>query len=290
MESSKHHILVPLDFSEQSLIALDQSYNLARHTHAELALLYVIEEEPIAKIFSTKSKSDKNFEKQVKEKLETIASEINSKEGIKVSTYVSRGKIYEEIVNVAELINSVFIIMGTDGNTGIKKKFIGSNALRVIKDAPCPVISIKGKDHRKGCKNIVLPLDLSKETKEKVSNAIEVARYFDSQIRVVTIMSTSDEFLVKKHQRQLKQVKDFILEKGIKCTSESVKGSNVAEEVLKYSKKVDADLVLIMTQQETDWTDLFIGSQAQQIINGSDIPVMSIRPTMTNNLAVFVPY
>jgi nucleotide-binding universal stress UspA family protein len=45
-----------------------------------------------------------------------------------------------------------------------------------------------------------------------------------------------------------------------------------------------------MTQQELEWTDLFISSQAQQIINHSDIPVISIRPTEKNDTTVFIPY
>jgi nucleotide-binding universal stress UspA family protein len=290
METANHHILVPIDFSDQSLIALGQSYNLAKLSNAEITLLYVIEEDPLKKLFSSKSKSDKTFEKQVKEKLEALAAETTPKAGVKVSGFVSRGKIYEEIVKIAEMVNAQFIIMGTDGNTGIKKKFIGSNTLRVIKDAPCPVITIKGKNHRKGCRNIVLPLDLSKETKEKVSKAIEFAKYFNSDIRIVTIMNVSDDFLVKKLNRTLKQVKEYITEKGVNCTAESIKGSSIADEVIKYCEKVDADLLMIMTQQELEWTDLFISSQAQQIINHSDIPVISIRPTEKNDTTVFIPY
>jgi nucleotide-binding universal stress UspA family protein len=62
----------------------------------------------------------------------------------------------------------------------------------------------------------------------------------------------------------------------------------VVEEILQAGKRVVADLIMIMTQQEVGFTDLFISSAAQEIINNSDIPVLSIRPTPKKDTTVFV--
>ena len=53
---------------------------------------------------------------------------------------------------------------------------------------------------------------------------------------------------------------------------------SLSKAVLNYSEKVNADLVMIMTQQESDFHFTFLGSTARSIINESDIPVMSVRP------------
>src|ERR1700741_3909119 len=141
--SKPNQILVPTDFSEQSLIAIGQTFNLARFNNAEISLLYVIEEDPLTKIFSFKGgKEDKKVEEQVKKKLAEVAVDTTKKSNIKVNYYVTRGKIYEEIKKVAEMINAVFIVMGTDGSSGLRSRFIGSNTLKVITNAPCPVITI----------------------------------------------------------------------------------------------------------------------------------------------------
>jgi nucleotide-binding universal stress UspA family protein len=167
--------------------------------------------------------------------------------------------------------------MGTNGSKGLKK-FIGSNALRVIRESPCPVITIKGKKHRIGCKNIVLPLDLTKETREKIGKSIEIARLFMSTIHLVSVLTTDDEFIVNKLRRQMNQVHDHIRDNNIPCTMEFIHGDDVTDSVLDYSKKIKADLLMILTQEE-NWSDMmFISSSAQQIINSSDIPVLSIRP------------
>jgi nucleotide-binding universal stress UspA family protein len=178
--------------------------------------------------------------------------------------------------------------MGTQGAIGLKKRFLGSNASRVVKEAECPVITIKGKEHRFGIKHILLPLDLTKETKEKVSRAINLAHMFGSIIHVISIIESDDEFIMNKLTRQMNQVENFITAAGLNCTSEFIKDSNVVDEILKTAKKVEADLIMIMTQQEVGFTDLFISSAAQEIINNSEIPVLSIRPIAKKDTTVFV--
>lgn len=222
-------------------------------------------------------KEDKSMEKKIQKELDKLASETSQKAGIKVNTLVLRGKIYEEIQKAVKKLKATLVIMGTNGSVGLKR-FIGSNALRVIRDSPCPVITIKGKKHRTGCKHIVLPLDLQKETKEKVHNAIEFARLFASTIDLVSVLTTDDEFIVNKLKRQMHQVHEYILEQNIPCTVEFLHGDDVAEEVVRYSKRIKADIIMVMTQSEMNWSDMFISSASQDIINSSDIPVLSIRP------------
>ena len=286
MTSAKNHILVPIDFSEQSFIALSQSYNLARLTKATLTLMHVMEESFQLPFFSAKP-LEKGLEKKVYKELDKLAQDVMSKIGVKVETLVSKGKVYEEIQKAAKKLKCTFIVMGTNGSRF--KNFIGSNALRVIRESQCPVITIRGKKHRPGCKHIVLPLDISKETKEKVTKAIKFARLFGSAIHLVTILTTDDEFIVNKLKRQMDQVHAFVMQHDVACSVEYISGSDISEEVINYSKKIKADLILIMTQQEMNWTNMFISSQAQEIINCSEIPVMSVRPVVRKNstLSVF---
>jgi nucleotide-binding universal stress UspA family protein len=290
---SNKKILIPVDFSDQSLIALDQSYNLARQYKAEITLLYVIEDNGfISKLFS--KQQDDDIKKQVEENLLKLATDVEKKTGIHTNTMVARGSVYEKIAEVADMINALFIIMGAHGRINVRKQFIGSNALRVVREANVPVITIRGQKHRDGCKNIVLPLDLTKETREKVNFAIELAKLGNrSAIRIVSVLFTSDEFVVNRLTRQLQQVKNFIEKEGVECTAEIIKGvrseESLSESIIKYAHKVDGDLLMIMTQQEVDFTQRFIGSSAQEIINNSDIPVISIIPSMKRDF-VFKPY
>jgi nucleotide-binding universal stress UspA family protein len=110
----------------------------------------------------------------------------------------------------------------------------------------------------------------------------------------VSVLLTNDEFVVNRLTRQLDQVKKFIEEQGVDCTAEIVRdtkgGQSLSESVIDYANKSKGDLIMIMTQQEEDFTDFFIGSSAQGIINESDIPVLSIIPAPKKDTSVFHPY
>lgn len=287
-------ILVPVDYSEQSVIALEQAVNLSRVFDSEIHLLNVMSEEfSLTSLFSDDDKAE--FKKKAQAKLDAFISENSEKFGVDLIPHQVVGKIYNQIAKVADEIDAQFIVMGTSGTSTLKKKFIGSNALRVVRESHKPVITIKGKHHRKGCQNIILPLDLTKETREKVQKAIEFAKRFGSIIRVVSVLFTNDEFVVNRLTRQLDQVKKFVEESGVDCTAEIVRetkgGQSLSESVIDYASKSKGDLIMIMTQQEEGITELFIGSSAQGIIHESEIPVLSIVPTPKKDTSVFVkPY
>jgi nucleotide-binding universal stress UspA family protein len=287
----QNHIIIPVDFSEQSMIALNQTFNLARLTKSDITLLHVIDDDVFSSmmnIFSHNDFKEEIYREGLQSKLNKLANETMAKTGLEIKTRIEKGKIYDCVNEVATEINAAFIVMGTNGASSIAKRFIGSNAVKVIGAAPCPVITIKGKEHNAGCKTIVLPLDLSKETKEKVGKCIEIAKFFDSTVKVMTVESSSDDFLNKKLERQMDQVLEFLRENGIECSGEFIENSDVAEGVLDYAKKENADLIIIMTQQELEFTEYFIGTASAKIINNSEIPVCSIRPMKRKDTTTFV--
>lgn len=292
MNTAKKIVLVPVDFSSQSLIALHHAEVITRALQGELHIIHVIDEPGAISSFFSEVDMDALSEK-VWLKMNELEVSLEAK-NIQANTLVSRGKVYDEVVRTAELIGASFIVMGTNGADGLVKRFIGSNALRVVRESRIPVISIKGKPTHDGFSNIVLPLDLSKETREKVNKAIELSRQFDATIHVVSILLTDDEDVIKKLKLQLNQVERFLEKAQVKSTAALVnaskKGSELSEEVLEYSKKVHGDLLMIMTQQELDFSERFIGSAAQELINESEIPVCSIIPSVKRNMLVFKPY
>ncbi|MBK6837875.1 MAG: universal stress protein [Bacteroidetes bacterium] len=118
MASFRNHILVPIDFSEQSFIALGQSYNLARLTKADITLINVIDDTYYLPFFQ--KKEDKTLEKKIQKELEKLAHETTEKVGVRVFTLVVSGKVYEEIQKAAKKLKCSFIIMGTNGSMGLK--------------------------------------------------------------------------------------------------------------------------------------------------------------------------
>ena len=76
-------------------------------------------------------------------------------------------------------------------------------------------------------------------------------------------------------------MEEYLTKRDIKFSSELVYGENIATTTLKYGEKINADLIVIMTEQEDNLTGIFLGPYAQQVVNHSKIPVMSIKPMET---------
>lgn len=254
-------ILIPIDFTEQSLLAIKQSYNLAKYTHSKILLLHVYE-----------SQGNERFEE-----ISKLAKKTQEESGVETDFMNVKGNIYKETVRVAEELNATMIIVGLESHMSTKD-VIGASASKFIRESPCPVISIRGKDHRDGCENILLPLDLTKESRQKVDKAIEFAKYFGAAIRILGVFGAADEKYENQLHAYAHQVKQYIKSKGIACTNKTIASENIAETVVEYGNKIEADLIMIMTKTDLNMKEFFVGTTAQRVIDISNIPVLSIRP------------
>ena len=115
-------ILIPIGFSDQSMIALGQAFNLAKIKKSEIILLSVIEnQKKIESLFL----DDKTHELQqkVNDKLVEVGKQNAAEYDIHVETMVAKGRVYEKIIEVAEMVNADLIVMGTNGAPkGVMKK------------------------------------------------------------------------------------------------------------------------------------------------------------------------
>jgi nucleotide-binding universal stress UspA family protein len=291
MNPDKKILLVPVDFTKHTQIAVNQAVYYAKSLNAEIQLLYTVEPESFfTGLFSDVQEDD--LIAKAREKLLEIANQIRSKVS-DVQTLVAKGKIYETIVDTSELIGADFIVMATGGSDSFRRRFIGSNTLRVIRSSKIPVITIRSDAPRLQVKNIILPLDIQKETRGKVVSATKLAEIFNATIKIISLVDEDNEPNIRRLEIITNQVKEFIADRDIKFTAQLIKlkdKDNIGEIVVQYAKDNDGDLIMIMTQQEINFTELFVGSAAQEIINHSDVPVCSIIPPDTGVATKFKPY
>ena len=281
MSAKSSKILVPIGFSEQSITALDQACCFAKLDDSKLFILSVIEERSTMENLFFDDNSHE-LKKKVHDKLDEISEKFSKKYNIGIEIMVSQGKIYNQINEAAEMIDADLIIMGTNGSPkGRIKRFIGSNAERVVRLSKCPVMTIKGASIKGACKNIILPLDTEKETKEKVTYAIRYARKWGATIHLVSVILKQNIIERKKLELNLDQVLKFVKNAGISCTSNLIEGDqkqNVGDFIFDFQKNYDNDLFMIMTKKEELSLSKNISVTARYIINNSPIPVINIRP------------
>lgn len=274
-------ILVPTDFSETGLLAIEHASFLARLVKAELIVLHVLPlneyhfeiPEPVMRI-----ENHDEINKVVEQKLAEVANDTRTNFGIMPRTISTRGKIANEIMQMAQDEKADLIVMGTHGASGFEELLIGSNAHKVVTLAPCPVITVQTHAKKLGFTNIVLPIDRSLHSREKVAYAIDLANIYQSKVHIVGLLDEEDAVENDKLQIVLDQVQHALEKAEVNFSRQTVKGKLLATEAMKYAKTVDADLIIIMTDHESSLTGLFMGPLAKQIVNHSRIPVLSLKP------------
>jgi nucleotide-binding universal stress UspA family protein len=280
-------ILIPTDFSETANLALEHAVKMARLLDSEITLLHVVSTFAF-RVNLPEVEVDETQEAKltgvIGSKLNSIAEEISQKEGLKVSTLITSGRIREEVVRVAEEIYADIIILGTHGVSGLREFFMGSNAFRIVSDSACPVLCIQESGHPVGFKNIVVPIDNSFYSREKLGLSIKLARLYNATIHICGLRSHdhNDEEINAKFRIKMKQVDDFLHEQEVEFTATTLFCENIANATMEYAAEKKADLIIIMNEQEVNTTGFFMGPYAQQVVNHSKIPVLSIRPTSSN--------
>lgn len=263
-------LLIPIDFTEQSLLAIKQAYNLAKYTHSKITLLH-----------SYENVGDEKYEE-----LKALTKATEAESGVPTEFMNVKGNAYDEVVRVAEEVNATLVIVGLESHMN-KKNIIGNSASKMIRECACPVISIRGKEHRDGCEHILLPLDLSRESREKVDVAVQFAHYFGASIRILSVFSISDAAYENQLLAYAHQVKQYIKGKGISCSNKSIASDHIAETVVDYANKIETDLIVIMNKPSLTIKEFFSGTEAQKIVDISNLPVMTINPSKKESLNSF---
>lgn len=274
-------ILVPLDFSEVAQNALGHALKVADVYKNEITLLHIMDEGNfIGNLFGGNNNAEL-VKEAIDMKLDKMIAEAHKQyPNIKINKLIESGRIYKVITNIANDGNYDSIIMGTNGASGLQQ-ITGSNASRVINYAKVPVVVVKEKSIGNGYEKIVLPIDLTRESRQKVRWAVHVAKKFNSTIHVIYENTTNEEFRNRIHA-VINQTQDILDSNGAKYIlrglEEDKYPDSFAEDTLAYANEIDADLIMIMSQQEKGFNEFLLGSYAQQIVNnGGRIPIMCIN-------------
>lgn len=136
-------ILVPTDFSEMSEAAVDLAVGWAEAFEARVVLLHVMES-PLYP-FGFGKGSEPAIEKELRnaafKKLEELAARYSESKA-EVAPLLHKGHVFEQILHVAREEEADLVVMGTHGYSGLQHMMLGSVAERVVRLAPCPVLTV----------------------------------------------------------------------------------------------------------------------------------------------------
>ncbi|GAF02410.1 universal stress protein [Saccharicrinis fermentans] len=153
MENSENIILVPYDFTEVAMHAVDHAKSISSKNNIKICLLHIV-------------KKDSDIEPSL-QKLNEETALIKDKYNIETQGIVREGTIFKTINEVAQEMNAIMVIMGTHGIRGMQK-LTGSWALKVIVGSKIPFFVVQEKPIDCEVKKIVFPVDFKTENKEKL--------------------------------------------------------------------------------------------------------------------------
>jgi len=270
-------IVVGIDFSDSSINAFEHAVTIAQKAKASVVMVWVNHLDYSKEIFSVEPKQiNEEVEKRFKQMIQKYEKKLW---GQKLEYVIRKGKVYKEICAVAEEQDAFLIIIGTHGSSGFEEFWIGSNANRTVSAASRPIITIRsGVDVSKDLKKIVMPFDSTKVTRQKLDFTTLLASYFKSEVHVLGLFTSTLDDLRYRIRNYVAQAEDYLAEHNVSVVVTYLEADNITQTTLDYADKIGANLISIMTEQETHTSNLWLGPYASQMVNHSPIPVLSIHP------------
>jgi nucleotide-binding universal stress UspA family protein len=279
-------ILVPVDFKQPSVNAIQMALKMAPFVNGKVHLLHII---PIGGIFAEMLETKRQvitLTVSALEKLNRLNEQYFGPSGIETIIKVEAGKPYKKILEYAGSLEPSIILIGDNDQSIDGTKILGSTNTQIITHSRWPVMTIKGEQPTHPAR-IVLPVDFSMQSKIQLCNAIAMAKHYESTIYLVSVVIGGIKAKDSRIYQTLKQFQSTIKRNKIKCEIKLYKRSNVdiSQRIIEYANIIGADLIMIMKHQEGTTYDNYIGAVAHNVINEAGMPVLSF----THKAALYEP-
>lgn len=269
-------IISAIDFSDSSINAFLHALSIAQKCNCDLEMIWV------GKPAAQKDKFidvETDTSKEVKKKLEEMVSKYQPElPHTKLTFKVRKGKVYKEIANEANTQRAFLVVAGTHGSSGFEEFWAGSNANRIVASCQCPVITIRGGIKiQRPLQRIVMPIDSTMETRQKASFTALLAKAHEAEIHVLKLFSSKVKAVRQDVEFYAGQVTRHLEREEVRFVVAARESENLSDTMIEYAKEVNANLISIMTDQESTTANIWMGPYAQQTVNHSPIPVLSIH-------------
>jgi len=269
------NIVVGIDFSPNSENALKHAVAVAIRVKATIHLVYV----KSPKATAIKGKNYLTFEKDAEKRLIELTDDaIREAPMCMVQSIILEGKPPIEICKYANNLNDSMIIVGTHGASGFDEKHVGSNTLRIVTETKVPVLSVRetiniGRD----LTQILVPIDESFETLQKVKHAVTFAKIFNAKLLILGTHTSSHPESKHVINVQMGHAQAMCDKANVRYELLSVTiKNNICTALVEYAKTADANLLIIMREEEEEFFDFWLGTSTRKLISISPMPLLIV--------------
>ncbi|MFB6341977.1 universal stress protein [Saccharicrinis sp. FJH62] len=270
-------LLVPVDFSEESMAAVKQALELANAVGLSIRLIHVKKKKSYYLGFST-SNEEQFPDDEIKSHLESVVKNFKSgyKAGGKFEFVIRHGSITHEIIEESEAEDVYAILTGLQGNTSLKDYLVGSNAYRIVAAAEKPVFAVRKSMETRPVKKILLPIEDKSDTRVKVPVVAALAKELDAEIMVLGITDSPYEEMLAKVQIYVKQTLEYFRERDLKCSSKELVSVEVPQKIVAVSKEEGADMIAFVSDMTDDILGQMLSVSVKYILHQAECPLLCV--------------
>ena len=266
---SNSEIIIVIDFSKKSISLIEQISVLAKSLKAKLILMFVCLE----------NENQRNTE------IIEITNKTKKESGLDVESIYISENIFKHITKKAIETNCGLIVFGLNNDANLKPVFNEAELYKFLKIAPCPVYTVNELNSQLNYKNILIHIDLTAESREKVGVTIQLAKMFNSNINIISVFPPNNEEYENNILPYVNQVKKYIKGQGLNCSNKSICSKDVPDTIINYAINNNCDIIVQMNKQNLSFKEMIFGTCANEIIKKSSIPVLSINPMKRESIS-----
>ncbi len=284
------NVLVATDFSKYAGEALKFSRLIAEKCSPKIFVVHVFLDfrTHYAQLLGTNVPQPEAYEEEERRAVSKLREETDKlrHEGFDAEEVMLFGTPYVEILKFAENREMDLIILGAKGLSGIKELLLGSTALKVVRNAHIPVVTVKACPSK--IEKILFPTDLSDLSFEALPMAFDFCRKMGASITLFHVIeittydpARAEYFLSDKFFEELIPS----IESKMGPCPEDVKYERKVERALDATAAIldeirdnNYDLTIMATHGRTGFKRALLGSVTEKIVRYSPAPVMTVKP------------
>ena len=266
------NILVPTDYSEASLNALESATVIANRNHCHLQILHVGESDG-----EYIGHSQTPISEHARQVADAMAGGIVQKYGIASETIFSKGFAGPTIVQTAFEKKADLIVIGAHGASGMREQFIGSTAYYVVKYANCPVLIIPEGSKWLDFKNILFPLRTSFGSFKRYEFIKALSNNHRTELEMFALSIDRDPSDGQALELMSNRLNAGNSSQTIHLSVRFSEHKHISREVLERADRMQADLVVLSPALDVINKQFFIGPFCQRILHHAKVPVLYVR-------------
>jgi nucleotide-binding universal stress UspA family protein len=283
-------ILCPTDFSETSAHAVDHAVTIAGYSNAAISALHVVS--PIEASVATESLDGL--------RLDTLTFfDAATKAGLTVDVQVELGSPVHRILDQAARLPADLVVMGTHGSSGFEHLVLGSVAEKVLRKAPCPVITVPPRARsrsRPPFRHLLCATDFSAASASAVKLALSLADQSSASLTLLHVLEwpwheppqpSIDElpaeqgfalamFRRESEDRARKQL-EALVPQCRTCVHVAVASGTPYEQILSAAAAANADLIVLGVGRRSVVNLAILGSTANHVVRAAECAVLTLR-------------